>query len=134
MAISTATNNHRQAKRFSTHHPAKIVLGPETMISCMVKDISTGGARIAVKPDMDLPETFDLFIAAHDLQARRVRVCWRDGDFAGVAFSSEEDRTATALHGRQLSQFEACLEQVAMPAHIAAAPARRRLKLYQTTA
>jgi hypothetical protein len=24
-----------------------------------------------VKPDMDLPETFELFIAAHDLQARR---------------------------------------------------------------
>jgi hypothetical protein len=86
-----------------------------------------------VRPDMDLPETFELFIAAHDLQARRVRVCWRDGNFAGVAFGSEEDSTAPAVHVPQLSPFEACLEQAAMPAHIAAVPARRQLKLYRTT-
>ena len=133
MALSTATDNRRQARRFSTHHPAKIVLGPEAMMSCMVKDISTGGARIAVKPDIDLPETFELFIAAHDLQARRVRVCWRDGGFAGVAFGSEEDSTAPAVHAPQLSPFEVCLEQAAMSAHIAAIPARKQLKLYRTT-
>jgi hypothetical protein len=133
MALSTATNNRRQARRFSTHHPAKIVLGPEAMVSCTVKDISTDGARIAVKSDMNLPETFELFIAAHDLQARRVRVCWRNGDFAGVAFGFEEDSTAPAVHAPQLSPFEACLEQAALPAHIAAIPARRQLKLYRTT-
>ena len=131
MALST--DNRRQARRFSTHHPAKIVLGPEAMISCMVKDISTGGARIAVKPDMDLPETFELFIAAHDLQARRVRVCWRDGGFAGVAFGFEEDSTAPAVHAPQLSPFEVCLEPHSLSAHFAAAPARKQLKLYRTT-
>jgi hypothetical protein len=86
-----------------------------------------------VKPDMDLPETFELFIAAHDLQARRVRVCWRDGDFAGVAFRSEEDGTAPSVQAPQLSSFEVCLEQAAMPAHIAAMPARKQLKLYRAT-
>ena len=84
MVAVSALDNRRQARRFPTHHPAKIMLGPEAMISCTVKDISTGGARIAVKRHMDLPETFELYIAAHDLQVRRARVCWRHGDYAGV--------------------------------------------------
>ena len=133
MALSIATDNRRQARRFQTHHPAKIVLGPEAMISCTVKDISTGGARIAVKPHVDLPETFELFIAAHDLQIRRVRVCWRNGHCAGVAFDCDEDITAPAVDAPQLLPFEACLEQAAMSAHSAASPARRQLNLYRTT-
>jgi hypothetical protein len=101
------------------------------MISCTVNDISTGGARIAVRAHMDLPETFELFIAAHDLQVRRVRVCWRDGDFAGVRFG-DEDMTVPAVGTSHLTPFEVCLEQAAVPAHLAT-PARRQLKLYSTT-
>ncbi len=86
MISCTSTDNRRHARRFHAQHPAKIVFGPESMISCTVKDISTGGARIAVMPHMPLPENFELFIAAHDLQVRRARVCWRNGDSAGVAF------------------------------------------------
>ena len=83
------SDNRRNAKRFRAQHPAKIVFGPDSMISCMVKDISTGGARIAVMPHMPLPENFELFIAAHDLQVRRARVCWRSGDCAGIAFDAD---------------------------------------------
>jgi len=133
MVSSPAFDNRRQARRFNTHHPAQIVLGPEAMISCTVWDISTGGARIAVTQHMDLPETFELFIAAHDLQVRRARVCWRDGDYAGVAFSPDETEAMEAQPASQLSPFEVCLEQAAMPARFAA-PARRRLNLYRTTA
>jgi hypothetical protein len=86
MGSCTSTDNRRHAKRFHAQHPAKIVFGPESMISCTVRDISTGGARIAVMPHMPLPQNFELFIAAHDLQVRRARVCWRNGDSAGVAF------------------------------------------------
>ncbi len=133
MVPVTALDNRRQARRFPTHHPAKIMLGPEAMISCMVKDISTGGARIAVKRHMDLPESFELYIAAHDLQVRRARVCWRHGDFAGVAFSAEEADMTPAVHDDQALRFEDCLDQAAMPAHLASAPARKDLKLYRTT-
>jgi hypothetical protein len=91
-----ATDNRRNARRFRAHHPAKIVFGPESMISCMVRDISTGGARIAVTPHMPLPENFELFIAAHDLQVRRARVCWRKGDCAGVAFDVDTAGEGTA--------------------------------------
>ncbi|MFL5162781.1 MAG: PilZ domain-containing protein, partial [Microvirga sp.] len=87
MVPVTDTDNRRHARRFRAHHPAQILLGSDAMIPCTVKDISTGGARLALKPHMDLPETFDIFIAAHDLQVRRARVCWRNGDLAGIAFS-----------------------------------------------
>ncbi|MBA1158431.1 PilZ domain-containing protein [Microvirga mediterraneensis] len=130
----TAIDNRRKDRRFPTHHPAKIMLGPEAMISCLVKDISTGGARIAVKRHMDLPESFELYIAAHDLQVRRARVCWRNGDFAGVAFSAEEADLAPAADGPDALRFEVCLEQAAMPPHLASKPARKNLKLYRTTA
>jgi hypothetical protein len=133
MVPVTAIDNRRQARRFRTHHPAKIMLGPEAMISCLVKDISIGGARIAVKRHMDLPETFELYIAAHDLQVRRARVCWRHGDFAGVAFSAEEADMTPAANAAESLRFEDCLDRAAMPVQLASAPARKELKLYRTS-
>jgi hypothetical protein len=128
MVSSLASDNRRQARRFPAQHPAQILLGPDAMIACTVKDISTGGARIALKPQMDLPETFELFIAAHDLQVRRARVCWRKDGYAGIAFSLDDTDAAQTLP----APFEVCLEQAAMPTHLAALPARKRLKIYQT--
>jgi len=133
MVPVTATDNRRNARRFPAHHPAQILLGPDAMIPCTVKDISTGGARIALKPQMDLPETFELFIAAHDLQVRRARVCWRKGDFAGVAFNSDECDAAMSVEAPRALTFKDCLDQAAMPAHLAAKPARKNLKLWQTS-
>ncbi len=133
MVSSLAYDNRRQARRFSAHHPAHILLGPEAMIPFTVKDISTGGARIELKPQMDLPETFELFIAAHDLQVRKARVCWRKDGYAGIAFSLDETESVQTLAAPALSPFEVCLEQAAMPAHLTA-PARKRLNLYRTTA
>mgnify|MGYP006148126987 CR=1 FL=1 len=39
-----------------------------------------------------------------------------------------------ALAVAELLAFEDCLAQAAMPAHLAATPARKELKLYRTTA
>jgi PilZ domain len=89
-------DNRRQARRYRTQHVAKIVLGPECMISCMVKDISTSGARIALAQPMDLPDDFDLFIAAHDLQVHRARLRWRQNGSLGVSFDQTTDRSEQA--------------------------------------
>jgi hypothetical protein len=132
MVPVTASDNRRHARRFPAHHPAQILLGPDAMIPCTVRDISTGGAKIALKPQMDLPETFEVFIAAHDLQVRRARVCWREGGFAGIAFSSDETDVVVMVESPRTPTFEDCLDQAAMPAHLAAQPARKSLKLYQT--
>ncbi|WP_084731418.1 PilZ domain-containing protein [Microvirga vignae] len=94
-------DDRRHARRFCARHLAKIVLGPDAMISCTVEDISTDGARISLRRDILLPEDFDLFIAAHELQVHHVHLCWRHGDCAGVSFSpstKQPENTSSLVH------------------------------------
>ncbi|KQQ30871.1 pilus assembly protein PilZ [Methylobacterium sp. Leaf123] len=79
----------RVGKRHRVVQQGRIVLGPEHLIACTVRDLSRQGAKIRVAPEHDLPEMFSLVIAAHDLRTMTVRLCWRRGDFAGVAFEGE---------------------------------------------
>lgn len=97
MGIRSQIDNRRQARRFRTQHLAKIVLGPDSMISCRIEDISTGGARIALDQHTELPDDFELFIAAHDLQVHRARLCWRHRDSLGVHFVLSADRLGGRL-------------------------------------
>ncbi len=75
---------------------AKIVFG-DVMIHCEVRDISTGGARIAVKGHIYLPETFELFICAEALRVYPAQVRWRCGDFAGVLFDVSKNAAAVPM-------------------------------------
>jgi len=109
--------NRRQARRFRAQHVAKIVLGPDSMLSCRVEDISTGGAKIALDPDLHLPEDFELFIAAHDLQVHRARLCWRSHDSLGVSFlrsPEQPEQGRSFLHpvGQSRSAFQDEFEKV----------------------
>jgi hypothetical protein len=69
---------------------AKIVIGADTMIHCEVRDISPGGAKIAIRGHVALPETFELFVCAQDLRVYPARLRWRQGNFAGVSFGIED--------------------------------------------
>jgi len=80
----------RSARRFRVLQQAKIVFGKETMIHCEVRDLSTGGAKIALRPNIRLPEKFDLFICAQDLRVHKVRLRWRQGSFVGVSFGADD--------------------------------------------
>ncbi len=117
MGSSSYIANRREARRFRTQHLAKIVLGPDSMISCKIEDISAGGAKILLEQHTHLPDSFDLFIAAHDLQVHRVRMCWRRHDTLGVSFtrSSEQLEKADALphlSGPQRNSFQDEYEMV----------------------
>ncbi|UYW26885.1 PilZ domain-containing protein [Methylorubrum extorquens] len=79
----------RAGKRHRVVQQGRIVLGPERLIACTVRDLSLRGAKIRVAPEHVLPETFSLVIAAHDLRTMTARLCWRRGDFAGVVFEGE---------------------------------------------
>ncbi|HZH10207.1 MAG TPA: PilZ domain-containing protein [Microvirga sp.] len=85
-------DNRRQARRYRAQHLAKIVVNPDTMITCMVEEISTDGARISIDSRYHVPDDFDLFIAAHELQVHRARLCWREEGMIGVAFIHSLDR------------------------------------------
>ena len=54
--------------------------------TCMVTDISAGGARLYSEADM--PETFTLAVSGEDADIRReCRVVWRLGGEVGVTFT-----------------------------------------------
>ncbi|GAB6842484.1 hypothetical protein HNR00_004300 [Methylorubrum rhodinum] len=76
----------RAGKRHRVVQQGRIVLGPERQVGCVIRDLSRSGAKLRVAPEIGLPETFSLVIAAHDLRTVTVRLRWRRGDFAGVTF------------------------------------------------
>lgn len=96
-ALAASTPNLRRTRRLRVLQPAKIVFGTDMMIHCEVRDISIGGARIAIKQHMMLPDRFELFICAQDLRVHAARVRWRSGDFVGVSFGDEADDRAIKL-------------------------------------
>lgn len=76
----------RDGRRHRVVQQGRIVAGSDRMIACVIRDLSRTGAKIRLAPDLELPERFDLVIAAHDLRTVAVRLRWRRGDFAGVTF------------------------------------------------
>ncbi|MGV7034653.1 PilZ domain-containing protein [Methylobacterium symbioticum] len=72
-------------KRHRVVQQGRIVLGSR-MTPCEIRDLSARGAKLRVAPALDLPEVFELAIAAHDLRIHIVRLRWRRGEFAGVTF------------------------------------------------
>lgn len=101
----------RSARRHRAHHQAKIVVDARTMIHCEVENISAGGAKIAVRANVRLPESFLLYIASHTLQVFRAILRWRDGDFAGVSFTDgastpavKPSRISSMISGQPISR------------------------------
>jgi hypothetical protein len=65
---------------------AKIVFNNRmSSIDCIVKNISTGGAKIAVASSLSIPSEFDLEIPQRG-KTYRVQMRWRDSDNMGVQF------------------------------------------------
>lgn len=58
-----------------------------TTLACMVRDISTTGARIRVDGSVSAPDTFELLIALDGLEAS-CEVVWRNGNELGARFLS----------------------------------------------
>lgn len=62
-----------------------------TSLSCRIRDLSAGGARLEIEGRLGHPDTFDRFdrfvlrIPSHD-SGRTVRVAWRYMTELGVAF------------------------------------------------
>ena len=60
---------------------------PNAIDECLVRDLSPGGARITFSGSTPIPDAFALTI--RDIgEARAVRVVWRDGIEAGVAYQA----------------------------------------------
>lgn len=76
---------HRQSQRKRTFLGAKIVLnGGASVIDCLVRDLSEGGARLALDGAPTVPAQFDLSLA--DGRSFHCTVQWRTMNALGVSF------------------------------------------------
>jgi hypothetical protein len=77
-------------KRFRVMQQGRIVLGPERLVACIVRDLSPKGASLRLPRPTPLPERFDLVIAGHELRTVAVQLRWQRADFAGVTFLTQD--------------------------------------------
>jgi hypothetical protein len=79
----------RETARKPTNSPAVIrhVDGP-AIASCVVCNMSDGGAKLVFETDVDLPREFLLFLGPVRTLGRRCQTIWRIGNKVGVRFSS----------------------------------------------
>jgi hypothetical protein len=78
-------SDRRRHPRIPAQTPATIILDCFTAVSCVVRDLSEGGARLDVQGCGILPPVFDL-LADGAKEFRTCEVVWRSGDQLGVSF------------------------------------------------
>src|SRR5689334_5621765 len=76
--------NQRKATRVNVLGHA-VIIAPGIRASCIIRDISSTGAKLGVSQKIKLPAGFDLLLTKTETK-RRVLLRWRRGDFAGVEF------------------------------------------------
>lgn len=79
------TGLERRGRRTPTTETGTIKIGFFRKVTCELRDVSPGGARIVAPEDVDLPEEFSI----RTPQFRRARPCirrWQCGRETGVEF------------------------------------------------
>lgn len=79
-------SEHRREIRQRTFLKGRIIFnkGASTM-DCLVRDMSSSGARLALTETSTLPESFELYIPQKE-KTYRASLCWRRADGIGVNF------------------------------------------------
>jgi len=65
---------------------AKIVLGTSSVLDCVVRDLTNGGARVKIPNAVDLPEEFAVTFDG-GRTCRPCRVAWRTLNETGLQFA-----------------------------------------------
>jgi len=82
----------RRYPRMRVVKDAKIVIGTSSVLDCVVRDLSSTGARIEIQNAIGLPEAVDVtFDGGHTFRPCRLK--WRTLNETGVEFF-EVDRAA----------------------------------------
>jgi hypothetical protein len=86
----------RKLRRRPIRYTATAVFGPGDKRTCVVSDVSEGGARIDMENAQTAPEQFVLFLS-HNGAARRIcKVVWRKPHQVGVSFELHRAGTTRA--------------------------------------
>jgi hypothetical protein len=80
----------KSIRRFTRRAATVLVCAERPAVSCVVWDISEGGARLAVAlPSADLPPRFNLNLFPDGSLQRDCEVVWSDKRFVGVKFTEQ---------------------------------------------
>jgi hypothetical protein len=89
----------RNNERSSSNTPAVIRSDDASFTaSCVVHNLSEGGARLLVEDWKALPQRFILFLIPNSFIGRRCETIWRIGNKVGVRFVSIVDCSVFAHH------------------------------------
>ena len=83
--ISEPINARRTSPRQRRLNGAKIIFNSNSVIDCVVRDLSPRGARLLVASPIGIPEQFDLRIDRTGV-CHPSKVAWRKADKIGVVF------------------------------------------------
>lgn len=82
--MGTSSPNQRRAPRVSVLGHG-VIIAPDVRAHCIIRDLSSTGAKLAVSKDIKLPAVFDVWLKK--TRSKRPAILrWRRGDFAGVEF------------------------------------------------
>ena len=89
----------RSSERKTMRRPAWIAFGNSpTPVSCVVWDLSEGGARLTAAHSGVLPDIFVMFLTRDGKSSRYCRVKWRKKPYLGIQFIQPSE-------GRALMRF-----------------------------
>ncbi|HXQ13387.1 MAG TPA: PilZ domain-containing protein [Caulobacteraceae bacterium] len=84
-------DNRRRVRRARTLLAGKIVIAQGlNILDCMIRDFSSGGARVRINAATPLPPKVSLLVIKEGLLFE-ANVAWRQGDETGVTFVGQYD-------------------------------------------
>jgi hypothetical protein len=80
----------RTSPRLRSFLKGRVVFnGGQTSLECLIRDVSSAGARLELSASITLPDRFELYLPHRDTTSK-VHVQWRRGSQLGVAFDHVE--------------------------------------------
>jgi len=88
--MSNGRRRHQRRLAFplGTSTAGKIFVDEAFIGNCTLQDLSNGGACLRVHQPHDIPEMFDLVLAALSVK-KGCRIVWRSKDKIGVVFAAD---------------------------------------------
>ena len=82
--MAKSSPNQRRAPRISVLGHG-VIIAPDVRAHCIIRDISSTGAKLGISKDIKLPAVFDVWL--RKTGSKRCAILrWRRGDFVGVEF------------------------------------------------
>jgi hypothetical protein len=111
-------NDKRSTPRQRSFLKGRVLFnGGQTSLECLIRDISSSGARLELSASVTLPDRFDLYLPHRD-ETCKVQIQWRRDNQLGIAFEQVESAPAAPPQPQDVAtrvrQLEADVELMRM--------------------